>query len=68
MPGTAHEVLIVALRDRPALLSDLVERLTGRSLDAPLEVIDPTVRFTRVTEQHHDEPSREARRVRPSPC
>ncbi|HTN87063.1 MAG TPA: hypothetical protein VL242_25365 [Sorangium sp.] len=54
MPGTAHEVLIVALRDRPALLSDLVERLTGRSLDAPIEVVDPTVRFTRAIEVRPD--------------
>lgn len=54
MPGTPHEVLIVALRDRPALLADLFQRLTGCSFGAPAEVVDATVRFTRAIEVRPD--------------
>ncbi|WP_437727459.1 hypothetical protein [Sorangium sp. So ce861] len=54
MPGTPHEVLIVALRDRPALLADLYQRLTGSSFGTPAEAVDATVRFTRAIEVRPD--------------
>ncbi|WP_437335323.1 hypothetical protein [Sorangium sp. So ce394] len=54
MPGTPHEVLIVALRDRPALLADLFRRLTGSSFGTPAEATDATVRFTRAIEVRPD--------------
>ncbi|WP_438043345.1 hypothetical protein [Sorangium sp. So ce128] len=54
MPGTPHEVLVVALRDRPALLADLFHHLTGCSLGGPTEVVDATVRFTRAIEVRPD--------------
>ncbi|WP_437337800.1 hypothetical protein [Sorangium sp. So ce394] len=54
MPGTPHEVLIVALRDRPALLADLFQRITGSSFGTPAEAVDATVRFTRAIEVRPD--------------
>ncbi|WP_437768550.1 hypothetical protein WMF27_13005 [Sorangium sp. So ce281] len=47
-------MLVVALRDRPALLADLFHHLTGCSLGGPTEVVDATVRFTRAIEVRPD--------------
>lgn len=54
MPGTPHEILIMALRDRPALLSELMSRATGAPPCGPLVVADSTLRFARSIELRPD--------------
>ncbi len=54
MAGLAHDVLIQALRDEPALLAALLEKLTGRDLPGPLKSVDSAVRFTRSAEVRPD--------------
>jgi hypothetical protein len=46
MAGIRHDVLVLALKDNPALLSMLLERLQGASLPGPLRPVDSVVRFT----------------------
>jgi hypothetical protein len=54
MPGTAHEVLIVALREQPSLLGALVAKLTGISLPRGLKPVDSAVRFVKTAEVRPD--------------
>jgi hypothetical protein len=54
MPGSAHDVLIVALREQPPLLGALVEKLTGRPLPRGLEPVDSAVRFVKTAEVRPD--------------
>lgn len=54
MPGSAHEVLVVALREQPALLGALVEKLTGVALPRGLEPVDSAVRFIKTAEVRPD--------------
>ena len=56
MPGTAHEVLLVALREQPSLLGDLVTKLTGASLPRGLKPADSAVRFVKTAEVRPDLP------------
>jgi hypothetical protein len=50
VPGKPHEVLIVALREQPALLHTLVAKLTGIHLSRGLKPTDATVRFVKPAE------------------
>jgi hypothetical protein len=54
MPGTAHEVLIVALREQPSLLGVLVAKLTGISLPRGFKPVDSVVRFVKTAEVRPD--------------
>lgn len=58
MPGSAHEILVMALRERPALLGLLWERVGEhvgvRAVTEPLGVVDSTVRFADVKEVRPD--------------
>lgn len=54
MAGLAHDVLIQALRDDPALLAALLEKLIGHDLPGPLKNVDSAVRFTRSAEVRPD--------------
>jgi hypothetical protein len=54
MPGAPHEILVMALRERPELLPTLLERLANRSVHAPLRVVDSAVRFADVKEVRPD--------------
>ena len=50
MAGTAHDVLVTALRDRPALLAKLVKLVARRSIEKPVAALDSTVRAPRSIE------------------
>jgi hypothetical protein len=54
MAGIRHDVLVLALKDNPALLSTLLERLQGASLPGPLQPVDSVVRFTGALETTPD--------------
>ncbi|HEU4535476.1 MAG TPA: hypothetical protein VFS00_15210, partial [Polyangiaceae bacterium] len=54
MPGTAHEILILALREQPSLVAMLLARLTGRPAPGPLTVADSALRFADVKEVRPD--------------
>ena len=54
MPGRRHEVLVAMLREQPDLLSELVEKLTGRALQPGLVPVDSTVRFVATAEVRPD--------------
>jgi hypothetical protein len=45
MPSAAHEALVAALDERPALLALIVEKLLGQRLPGPLTSADSTLRF-----------------------
>lgn len=54
MPGLSHEVLIVALREQPALLRALVTKLTEASLPRGIHPVDAAVRFVKTAEVRMD--------------
>jgi hypothetical protein len=54
MAGAPHEVLILALRDRPDLLGELIHRVTGAPRGGPLEVVDAATRFAKSIEVRPD--------------
>lgn len=54
MPSSAHEVLLVALREQPSLLGALVAKLTGSSLPRGLKPADSAVRFVKTAEFRSD--------------
>jgi hypothetical protein len=54
MPSAPHEILVMALRERPALLTTLLARLADRTVRAPLAVADSAVRFADVKEVRPD--------------
>jgi hypothetical protein len=54
MPGAPHEILIMALRERPALLATLLERLEGKPAPAALRVVDSALRFADVKDVRPD--------------
>jgi hypothetical protein len=62
VPGTPHEVLIVALREQPALLDALVSTLTGVHLPRGLKPADSTARFVKPAELRLDLVLRDGRR------
>ena len=54
MPGTPHEVLLMALQEQPSLLAELLRHAAGVPLQGPLEVLDATTRFARSIEVRPD--------------
>lgn len=54
MAGVPHDLVVLALRDRPELLSLLLERVTGARLSGRLEVVDSAVRFAASLETRPD--------------
>jgi hypothetical protein len=54
MPGKPHEVLIVALREQPALLGALVAKLSRFRLDRDLKPVESTLRFVKPAELRLD--------------
>ena len=44
MPSPAHEVIVDALGERPALLALLIHKILGRPPPLSLETVDSTVR------------------------
>ena len=62
MANEPHEVLIVALREEPALLDTLVEALTGARLPRGLKPTDATARFAKPAEVRLDLVLRSERR------
>jgi hypothetical protein len=54
MPGHAHEILILALREQPSLLSHLLSLLGGPVLPQPLSLQDTTLRLADVAEVRPD--------------
>ncbi len=54
MPSAPHEILVMALREQPALLATLLERIAHRPLAGALTVVDSAVRFADVKEVRPD--------------
>lgn len=54
MAGVPHDLVVLALRDRPELLSCLLERVAGARLSGRLEVVDSAVRFAASLETRPD--------------
>src|SRR5690349_12040558 len=50
MAGTAHDILVTVLRERPPLLAELVKRVAHRSIGKPVGVVDSAVRSPRSIE------------------
>jgi hypothetical protein len=62
VPSEPHEILIVALREQPALLGTLVSKLAGVRLSRGLKPVDATVRFVKTAEVKLDVLFRRGRR------
>ena len=45
MPGTPHEVILLAIREKPELFAEIVRRVRGTEIPGPIEAIDSNVRF-----------------------
>ena len=54
MPGSAHEVLLASIHDRPEILAALVAKLRGASLPLGLAPVDSNVRFVEPAEMRPD--------------
>src|ERR1700679_3054175 len=54
MPGSAHEVLLASIHERPALLAALVTKLRGASLPPGLAPVDSNTRFVETAEVRPD--------------
>ena len=54
MPSAPHEILVMALREHPALLATLLERFANQTVPGPLAVVDSVVRFADVKEVRPD--------------
>src|SRR5690349_6988604 len=54
MAGTAHDILVTVLRERPPLLAELVKRVVHRSIGKPVGVVDSAVRSPRSIEVRPD--------------
>jgi hypothetical protein len=54
MPAAPHEILVMALAERPDLLGVLTERLLGRALSCSLSVVDSAVRLAAPVELRPD--------------
>ena len=44
MPGTPHEVVLLAIRENPELFAELLRRVVGTDMPGPIEVMDSNVR------------------------
>ena len=54
MPGTPHEVVLLALREQPELFAEVLRRVVGIDLPGPIEVIDSNLRFAASLETRPD--------------
>ena len=54
MPGTPHEVVLLAIRDKPELFAEVFRRIAGIDMPGPIEVIDSNVRFAASLETRPD--------------
>ena len=54
MPGTPHEVVLLAIRENPELFAEVVRRVIGTETPGPIEVIDSNVRFAASLETRPD--------------
>ena len=54
MAGVPHDVLILALKEKPELLAELLQRVAGVTSPGPLAVTDSVVRFTVSLETYPD--------------
>jgi hypothetical protein len=54
MPGTPHEVVLLAIRDNPELFAEVLRRVVGTDMPGPIEVIDSNVRFAASLETRPD--------------
>jgi hypothetical protein len=54
MPGTPHEVVLLAIRENPALFAELLRRVVGTEMPGPIEVMDSNVRFAASLETRPD--------------
>jgi hypothetical protein len=54
MPGTPHEVVLLAIRDNPALFAEILRRVVGIDMPGPIEVIDSNIRFAASLETRPD--------------
>jgi hypothetical protein len=54
MPGTPHEVVLLAIRENPELFAEVFRRVGGTDVPGPIEVIDSNVRFAASLETRPD--------------
>jgi len=54
MPGTPHEVVLLAIRDNPELFAEILRRVVGTDMPGPIEVVDSNVRFAASLETRPD--------------
>ena len=54
MAGVPHDILVLALKDKPSLLAELLRRVAGTDLQVPLTPADSAVRFTASLETYPD--------------
>jgi hypothetical protein len=54
MPGTPHEVVLLAIRENPELFAEVLRRVVGTDMPGPIEVIDSNVRFAASLETRPD--------------
>jgi len=54
MPGTPHEVVLLAIRDNPELFAEVLRRVAGTDMPGPIDVIDSNVRFAASLETRPD--------------
>jgi hypothetical protein len=54
MPGTPHEVVLLAIRENPELFAEVFRRIVGTDLPGPIEVIDSNIRFAASLETRPD--------------
>src|SRR5512140_627109 len=54
MPGTPHEVVLLAIRDNPDLFAEVLRRIAGTDMPGPIDVIDSNVRFAASLETRPD--------------
>jgi len=54
MPGTPHEVVLLAIRENPELFAEVLRRVVGTDMPGPIEVMDSNVRFAASLETRPD--------------
>ena len=54
MPGTPHEVVLLAIREHPEIFAEVLRRVVGTDMPGPIEVMDSNVRFAASLETRPD--------------
>src|SRR5215475_10118759 len=54
MPGIPHEVVLLAIREKPELFAEIFRRIAGIDMPGPIQVIDSNVRFATSLETRPD--------------